>query len=101
MVDKWVCSEDGTELYLSDTGYIRCSSIKDHMAINDNDKYCHIDKVCNCHWECYKHGPNGYQDGDLQSFCYSFSHALNLVSSAGASWTANLILALGSQFEST
>lgn len=98
-VHKWLCSEDGTELYLSDTGYIRCSSVKDHMATNDYDKYCHIDKVCNCHWECYNHGPNGYRDGDFQKFCFAMSHAISMLNDAGASWTRQLMDELERQFQ--
>lgn len=99
MIDKWVCSVDGTELYLSNTGYIRCSSVKNHMAINDDDKYSHIDKVCNCHWNCYNHGPNGYEDGDFLNFTCALSHASTMIYSAGATWMAQFMIALEMQFQ--
>lgn len=94
-----MCSEDGTELYMSDTGYIRCSSVRSNTAYDDVDKYCHMDKICNCLWDCDNHRPNGYQESEKESFLLSMSMALQMVKAKGKSkWIASLVMELGKQF---
>lgn len=100
-VETWVCSKDSTPIYLSQTGYLRCDKVENYNACNDATKYAHYDKICNWGWNCGSHGDHSfskYTKGDKESFIYSMSMALRMITGKGM-WLSALILELGNQFK--
>lgn len=91
---NWVCAKDGTDMYIAQTGYLRCNQV-------EQGKYSHIGQICSWGFDCGNHGNHPvhrYKKADLQGFSFAISHALQLVSEAGATWCAALILELGKQY---
>ncbi|XP_076084624.1 uncharacterized protein LOC143055375 [Mytilus galloprovincialis] len=99
-IKQWSCSADNTPVYMSQTGYIRCSSVVKYMTFNDANKYAHYDQICNWRWDCGEHHSfMRFMEADKESFLLSMSMALQMVKAKGkAKWIAALVLELGNQF---
>ncbi|XP_071169141.1 uncharacterized protein [Mytilus edulis] len=98
----WLCANDRTPVFMSQTGYIRCNQIANIMTYNDASKYSHYDKICNWRWDCGNHGDHPFtkfMEADKESFILSMSMALQMVKTKGkAKWISALVLELGNQF---
>ncbi|XP_071144113.1 uncharacterized protein [Mytilus edulis] len=91
---SWVCANDGTDIYIAQTGNLRCSQV-------NQGQYSHFAPICNWGFDCGNHGDHPvhrFKKADLQGFSFALSHALQLVSEAGATWCAALITELGKQY---
>ncbi|VDI15463.1 elongation factor 2 kinase [Mytilus galloprovincialis] len=98
----WVCGKDNTDMYMSQTGYIRCNAASRHYCSNDLNSWHHIDKISNWRWDCGMHGSHPFQkyiEADKTAFILSMSMALQMVKNKGrARWIAALVLELGKQY---
>lgn len=102
MGKTWVCSTDNTDVFMSQTGYIRCDSIANYNTYQEDSRYSHFDKICNWRWDCGNHGNHPFRRflaTDKESFILSMSCALQMIKAKGkAKWISALILELGNQF---
>lgn len=98
----WVCGKDNTDMYMSQTGYIRCNAASRHYCSNDLNSWHHIDKISNWRSDCGMHGSHPFQkyiEADKTAFILSMSMALQMVKNKGrARWIAALVLELGKQY---
>lgn len=99
---NWVCAKDGTSVYMSQTGYIRCSRSSNRFLSSDLGSWAHVDKISNWRWNCGMHGSHPFEkyvEVDKSRFMLSMSLAMQMSESKGHSkWLAALILELGKQF---
>lgn len=91
---RWICEFDNTLIQIAQTGYMKCSH-------NVGGRAAHYGQICMWRWDCGRHGDHPYkrfQDIDFQGFVFALSHAVQLTTTAGATWVATLCGELNKQY---
>lgn len=92
---NWVCSNDNSQMFISQKGNMRCNFQK------ENGDYAHFGPIITWRWNCGRHDQhkcNGYRSGDVQAFTYTLAIAGLHMKKWGAIFCGDLLKAIGEQY---
>lgn len=92
---NWYCYNDSTDIYISQTGHMRCS------RCSNNFSWDHYGLICNWRFDCGRHGNHPFsrfKAPDFEGFTFALSSAVQLMNAAGATWVGQLCVELGKQY---